>query len=572
MSGRSGSLCRRESDTLPTGSHDSYAESLSLDIKALPVPDLDELARSSSNVELCKLCRLAIGIAILSDTTKAEHIQAIQTLPEADQGRMMVAIDAVMGATKPLSSSSQYTAQQDAASSGDHVDADEYVDRESLAKAKQATREIEKAYLALADEHQSFKNAQDDLVAERRELQKEIARLQESAQREKASGADAILREDVEKLRVQLRKSEDDLAEAESEVERLSSSQKELNKKASLLNFSSDTIPHFQLKTIYYFLHQVADLQAQANEATRLKDQVDEYRHLADKSQRLENALEKYKKKLEETSAMRRQLKELEDQNSRLIDRNASLEKEFSRVADFKPLMESYRLQIDDLNALNTRLREESATQAYNLEQASLQIKALEEARSKDGEEMQLFQERVQELELGGARPRRRQRETGDGYAEGEDDEDDGVLIGSELDDALQGTTMTDLKLRIHAISRELKASKRNQADGSRIVILENLLEDAERQKKRYEADYWKEYKERLHLSGELERIRSGKSELGDGDEAAYALRLRLNEVVSELDELKRRHEEAAVKHETMQRELTIAKSDCESLPSFLLC
>lgn len=40
-----------------------------------------------------------------------------------------------------------------------------------------------------------------------------------------------------------------------------------------------------------------------------LKDQLDEYRHTAEKLQKAENVIEKYKKKLEETIDLRRQVK-----------------------------------------------------------------------------------------------------------------------------------------------------------------------------------------------------------------------------------------------------------------------
>lgn len=54
---------------------------------------------------------------------------------------------------------------------------------------------------------------------------------------------------------------------------------------------------------------QVEDLQRKADEGARLKDQVDEYKHAADKLQRTENVIEKYKKKLEEGADVRRQVK-----------------------------------------------------------------------------------------------------------------------------------------------------------------------------------------------------------------------------------------------------------------------
>jgi len=50
--------------------------------------------------------------------------------------------------------------------------------------------------------------------------------------------------------------------------------------------------------------------------------------------------------------------------------------------------------------------------------------------------------------------------------------------------------------------------------------------------------------------------------------EAAIALRMRLNESVDELDRIKKKFAEVDFKAEQLTRDLTIAKSDCESLNS----
>jgi len=44
---------------------------------------------------------------------------------------------------------------------------------------------------------------------------------------------------------------------------------------------------------------------------------------------------------------------------------------------------------------------------------------------------------------------------------------------------------MTDLKLQVKKLQRELKSVKKNEVDSSRILVLENLLEDANRTKAR---------------------------------------------------------------------------------------
>ncbi|EGN96139.1 hypothetical protein SERLA73DRAFT_185718 [Serpula lacrymans var. lacrymans S7.3] len=142
-------------------------------------------------------------------------------------------------------------------------------------------------------------------------------------------------------------------------------------------------------------------------------------------------------------------------------------------------------------------------------------------------------------------------------------DDDDGEAHGlrSELDDALTGTTTTDLKIQIRKLKRELEAVKKNEADASRMLVLENLLDDANRMKSRYESDYLVSHREKLVLQRDLEEIRSGKS-MGDGAEAAIALRQRLNETVDQLDTLRKEHAELEVRFDAQSKELTIAKSD----------
>lgn len=175
----------------------------------------------------------------------------------------------------------------------------------------------------------------------------------------------------------------------------------------------------------------------------------------------------------------------------------------------------------------------------FELEQARTLLKISAEERQKDSEALELYQERVRELELSASRPISKallsptNGESGNmnefteaellGTPTEEDDVNQG--LGGELDDALSGRTMTDLKLEIRRLKRDLESAKTNQADTSRILILENLLEDANRMKSRYEADYLAAHREKLVLQRDLEEIRSGKS-MGDGYVPCYIARL----------------------------------------------
>lgn len=56
--------------------------------------------------------------------------------------------------------------------------------------------------------------------------------------------------------------------------------------------------------------------------------------------------------------------------------------------------------------------------------------------------------------------------------------------------------------------------------------------------------------------------VSKGELRLSYRPEAALALRQRLNEVVEQLEEVQKQHNELQVAHESQSRELTIAKSD----------
>jgi len=287
----------------------------------------------------------------------------------------------------------------------------------------------------------------------------------------------------------------------------------------------------------------------------------------------------------------------LEKQNADLVDKNASLEEEYRKVVAFKPLMESYKSQIAELESKLASRNKANETVSFELEQTRTKLRITQEERAKDSEALELYQERVRELELSSHRPiasGQTKRQSGHGTeastpGRGEEDEDLSNRLGGELDDALTGTTMTDLKLQVRKLTRELEDLRTNQLDSSRVLVLENLLDDANRMKARYEADYLASHREKLVLQNELEEIRSGKA-LGDGyeilrpvctvansrlcyrPEAAIALRQRLNETVHELDDLKKDHAELEVQNSTLSKELTIVKSDRPSCTkSFIL-
>ncbi|KAI0085421.1 HOOK-domain-containing protein [Irpex rosettiformis] len=514
--------------------------------RALEVPDLQAIAKDQSVAATLLMCRMTITIAVQCENNK-DIIERIQKLEETEQHSLMKAIEQVMAKVKAAGDAGENLTEDD-----------HYYQMQSERSKIIAEKEtLEQVYQTLLSEHRTLQTNFDDLASEKEDALNRLREAQRDADNRRVdSRGDTMLRGEVERLRSELQKSEDNLAVAESEIDK-------------------------QVNVVGDLTRRIDELQHVADEAARLKDQLDEYRHAADKLQKTENVMEKYKKKLQEGADLRQHVRALEKQNADLVDKNASLEEEYRKVSAFKPLMESYKNQIADLETKSSTRSKEIDTLKFELEQTKNKLKIQKEERARDSETLELYQERVRELELSSHRPHPRAtprpsaaadepgESPNDEFTEGEplsaqsETLDDGEVqgLGEELDAALSGTTMTDLKLQVKKLERELEAIQKKEADASRVLVLENLLDDANRMKARYEADYLAAHREKLVLQNDLEEIRSGKS-MGDGPEAAIALRQRLNETVDQLDALRKEHTELDVKFQSQSKELIIAKSD----------
>ncbi|GAA6024350.1 hypothetical protein JCM10207_003313 [Rhodosporidiobolus poonsookiae] len=506
---------------------------------ALHTPNLQLVAKGDegSDDEVCKLAGLVLALAVQSEH-KQQHIARIQDLDEWVQRELMYSIEQVMSKVRP----------QDIPEEGEdqEVDADSefYAIRHEKSRIMHDKEALQVVYEDLVEQFNSLKEEHEEALANLAAAETRASEAVAKAQAEKSDRNEQVFKAEIDRLRSELQKSENQLGETEQVVDR-------------------------QEKVIEELTRKVDDLAPRAEEAARLKDTMDEFRHAAEKAKKQENVIQKYKAKLDEAAETRRMLKTLEDQNADLLDKHAALEEEHQKVSAFKPLMESYKSKLDALETKSSTQQREAAALRLELDRTKEKLRVAEEERESHVEAVGLYEERVRELEFSGGkkgRPGAGARRESSATDLGADADDSfavtGGGVGEELDDALSGTTSTDLKLQIRRLQRELRAAQTSSADASRVVVLENLLEDAQRMKKRYEGDYLKEHREKLVLSAQLEEIMSGKSRLGDGPEAAMALRQRLNETVEELEQVRREFTALEVKLTTQERELTVAKSD----------
>ncbi|CAJ0838624.1 12059_t:CDS:2, partial [Entrophospora sp. SA101] len=140
----------------------------------------------------------------------------------------------------------------------------------------------------------------------------------------------------------------------------------------------------------------------------------------------------------------------LEQENRNLLERNQAIEDKYQKVANFKTLMENYKQQILDLQTERTELLSEKNKYEYEYKHWRTEAEASKLDKSRDLETIQLLADRIKELELGEPLKLEEDEEKNDSY------DIDQSINDSELSDALKGTTMTKLKLKILELEREL--------------------------------------------------------------------------------------------------------------------
>lgn len=488
-----------------------------------------------SDDEVCKLIGLVLALTVQSPK-KQEHIARIQKLDEWVQRELMYSIEQVMSKVRPVEILEEVEAEEAVAmnnNDGDDEADDFYTIRHEKSRIMHDKEALQILYDELAARFSSLKDEHEETLGTLAASEGKAVELNQKLEKAERERPDHTLKAEIERLRAELQKTATQLGEAEQVVDS-------------------------QTQVIDDLTRQVDDLNPRAEEAARLKDQVDEYRHASERAKKQENVIEKYKKKLEEAAETKRMLKALEEQNADLLDKNAILENDYAKAAAYQPLLDSYKSKVDALESKSTSLQREMDRLQLDLERTREDLVWAEEERLKQAEKVALYEERVRELaeETGKSVRMRRSSTGGTSFEDG----------GGDLDDALSGVTTTDLKLRIRRLERQLaQAQHQQQGNGGAqqpVVELQNLLEDANRLKDQVQEEYLAEHREKLVLRARMDEIMSGKSALGDGPEAALALRQRLNDTVDELDRLRTAHTALEIRCTELDRELTIAKSD----------
>ncbi|XP_051951813.1 protein Hook homolog 1 [Xyrauchen texanus] len=302
---------------------DYYNEVLTQQISEFPLPDLMRVVEHSDQVELGRLLQLVLGCAVKCDR-KQEYIQIIMTLEESVQHVVMTAIQELM-----------------------------FKDNVSLLGTE-----------PLGDSEQQLKKALEDLIevmAEKDELAQRCQELdiQVTMLQEERNGL--LAENDLLTDRAnQLDTFDDPSTPSGRKHSQLQLQLEQLQEENFRLEAAKDDyrIHCEELeKQLVELLHRNDDLTSLAEESRSLKDELDILRSSSDRAVKLEASVETYRKKLEDLSDLRRQVKVLEEKNMTYMQNTVSLEEELRKANAARSQLETYKRQVQELHG---KLSEES--------------------------------------------------------------------------------------------------------------------------------------------------------------------------------------------------------------------
>ncbi|OCF42706.1 hypothetical protein I317_03437 [Kwoniella heveanensis CBS 569] len=512
-----------------------HAQNLSL--SNLPEPPFSTIAKAPSTSDgtkgLAQICRMCLAVGVWGPSNE-RIIGKIQGLRESHMAELMKGIEEVT-ATLPQTERSDNGSPIKQSADFSPPPSGLRQERDRLL---QESDELQKRCEQMVQQVEELTSSLDEVKTERDEALESLA-----AARADPSTSSAGLRTsqtaataELDRLRTDLGKAEENLAHTESDLEKQVNLVAELNK-------------------------TVENLQSEVTEAVKLRDQVDEYRHVAERLKKSENVIEKYKKKLEESAGLRRELRNLEEENASLVNTNASLEADLKKAGASKGLIDNYKSQIETLERKSTEQAKEIADLSTQLEMTRAELADMEREYERDQDELQHHQEKLKEMELSASGLKRQgSRISVMSLSGNKSTLDDELGVLDEDEEGGRMDTKTDLRLRIRALQRELAELRTRSSEGGRIAALETLLSDANKARDRYQADYLEEHRSKLRLQATLEQIRSGGS--GDNSPTVIALRERLNELIDERDTLLKEKEGMAVEKEEVYKQLVNARTD----------
>lgn len=338
-----------------------YSDELDLSLDAHLKPEVMKIAESNDEVELEKLLKLILGLAV-NCNEKQNYITQIMMMEETVQQNIMKALQDI----ENIGGSSS-------ARNSLNLSAEIKDDREQLA---QKCHEKENQITIMLEEKHS--------------MQHEIHKLQMLLERYENP---AVIGDDgasignpiqgsvrYNELRKQVDNLKNDLLLSETVKEDLKMKSTQQEKEIQLLQSKID------------------GLSKASSELSQIKDEVDILREASEKSKIYESQLATYKKKLEDYNDLKRQLKQYEDRAAEYLKQNVHYEEESKKYSGLKGQMELYKKELEELHSKLDSEMQKTVKAEFDLQVMQTKIAGLQRERDNLLAQRDVLQEKVDEM------------------------------------------------------------------------------------------------------------------------------------------------------------------------------
>ncbi|KAM7439452.1 Protein Hook 3 [Porites harrisoni] len=457
------------------GVQDYYTEVLTMDISGFPMPDVNAIVETLDISELGRLLQLVLGCAVNCED-KQEYIQVIMSMEESVQHVVMMAIQELLTV-------------KDSGLSG--VESEMY-------------KELEMQHKRTLEQLSSISAEKEELSQRCHELDEQLSFIKEH---------EGSLQMENERLRERLSQQDsigdrDDVSFSTQKLQHLQHQIDKLKEENFTLETSRDEykIKYEQMERDVLLLNERNEqLQSLAEESQMLKDEMDVLRHSQEKVIKYESTIELYKKKLEELSDMRKQMKALEEKNVTYMKETMNLQEDLRKANSLKSQVDTYKKQVHQLQVQVSDLQRRADKAEFEAKKSKEKLTNFEAENERLRQERVKLREENEELQLAqvAGSPMRQ-------LSPGSPPSDDFDLAGS------LSPEVKERILRLEHENKKLKEQKLGEQEEQN-QLLQSLLNDANERKDQLERENRELNQKLMEAESELDDVRNQRS-AGDMD------------------------------------------------------
>ncbi|XP_071514188.1 protein Hook homolog 3 isoform X2 [Panulirus ornatus] len=350
---------------------DYYQEQLNQNIKHFPLPDLNKIGEHGDPEEMGRMLQLILGCAVNCEN-KQQYIEAIMNMEERVQKVIMEAIQELMlreSSPGILTGDSEARPDLGPASFHPHI-------KTILEQLEAATQSRDETVQRCHELEQQISVINEEKAALSTENEKLLNRL-DAWETGGDLGTSTLRYKD-------LKKQIDGL---QDELYKLETSRDEYRTKADMLERENQEI---QARN--------EELQRLADEARSLKDEVDALREMSERAVVYEGTMETYKKKLEELSDLKRQVRILEEKNSDYMQHNMELEEEVKKSGTWRPQLDLYKKQVAEMHQKLADEAKKTDRQVFENKKLTEKMEAVMQEKDRLTKERDALKENIEEM------------------------------------------------------------------------------------------------------------------------------------------------------------------------------